>query len=67
MMAQWFNCVLEQRQQAARTPHITFGNVTVTFRATSGGTIGWVWYKALLVHDARMAADGIAIKEPERE
>jgi len=40
----------------------TYGNVTVTFRATANELIAPVWFKGLLDSGATMAADGIALK-----
>ena len=42
-----------------------FGDVTVTFKAVGQATVGTEWYKGLLVYGARVAAEGITVKEPE--
>jgi hypothetical protein len=55
------------RWHEGKSGSMKFGDVTVTFRSSSGAVIGDFWYKPLLVHGATMAADGIAIKDKEAD
>src|SRR3569833_3007278 len=42
----------------------TFGDITVTLRAATNGTLSPVLFKGLLDYGATMAADGVAVKTP---
>jgi hypothetical protein len=42
----------------------TFGNITVTLRAATNGTLSPVLFKGLLEYGATMATDGVAVKTP---
>jgi hypothetical protein len=48
----------------AATESHSFGNVTVTFRATTNGTLSPILFKGLLDYGATMACDGIVVKIP---
>ena len=45
----------------------SYGDVTVTFRTAPAGSLSPILYKGLLDYGARMACDGIAVKEPADE
>ncbi len=47
----------------ARSGSQTFGGITVTFRAAPDGILTPVFYKGSLDYGARMAADGISIRD----
>ncbi len=49
--------------EAAADSH-TFGNVTITFRAATNGSLSPILFKGLLDYGATMACDGIAVKTP---
>jgi hypothetical protein len=59
----WDNWAWSEGKSGSRT----FGHVTVTFRAASDGVLAPILFKGLLDYGARMACDGIAVKEPAGE